>query len=31
MYGRQSTVGVARKGGRINGRTRYTLEPDERL
>ena len=31
--GSTSTVGIGKhkKGGRINGKTRYTLEPDERI
>lgn len=33
IFGKKSTVGVdkVKKGGRLNGKTRYTLEPDERV
>lgn len=31
LNGKTSPVGVNKKGGRITGKTRYTLEPDERI
>ena len=33
FYGKQSSVGTEtrKKGGTVNGKTRYTLEPDERI